>query len=250
MFKKLHSFLVKNWHSALTLFAWTLALLASTQIGFDKTIPQLVVGVLTASLLDLGFLYWKHKKPVFPRSGIITGTFIGMGLSIGVGLEWVAACSIFAISLKHILKYKKRHIFNPANAGLLFGILLLPVTTGWWGLTILPAMIFFGLVMAWVMKKFAMVITYAAVFSIILGASYAMRGIDVVNVFFTLNYFLMFFMLLDPLTSPVRQKGSILFGGIAAAVAAVLMVFAIPYDATVIGLAIANLFRPVLNKIK
>ncbi|MBI5143506.1 MAG: hypothetical protein HZA30_00360 [Candidatus Omnitrophica bacterium] len=105
-----------------------LFLIKAPQEG-KKFVFWVAYGVSTCTLLDLLIHNLFIKEKPFPKSAIITGFILSGVLDYNQPLFILAILSILAIASKYILKFKNKHIFNPANFGLFIAVILkLPLT--------------------------------------------------------------------------------------------------------------------------
>lgn len=81
-----------------------------------KTFWQLVMGVTGALGSDILFNYLRHRKWIFPQSGLVTscGTFVLISSPVTWPFFLLGFLSIYS---KHFVTYNGRHIFNPVNFG-------------------------------------------------------------------------------------------------------------------------------------
>ncbi|MEM5811991.1 MAG: RnfABCDGE type electron transport complex subunit D [Candidatus Aenigmatarchaeota archaeon] len=228
-----------------------LSLFGTHTFGFEKTIPQILIAILATSLLDLIIKFLLFKKFLIPKSGIITGLFIGTILEAGIPYFILLVAAIIAILSKHFIKYKRfsNNIFNPAMLSLLFTSYFFNVSLGWW-LVVEPISLFIlGSLVIFNFKRydlfFSFIATYFLLFSIFtLG-----------NINFIFNelknwviYFFAFFMLTEPKTSPTTTNGRILYGTLVAILILLIRFFSpLPQFALPLGLIIGNLLVPIIN---
>ena len=99
--------------------------------------PVNVMVVFCCALLTQLACYRFFKVPSCDfRSPVITS--LSLCLLFKGGFIWVyAVAAIVAIGSKFFLRYNNKHLFNPANAGIVLGLLLMPeqvwVSPGQWG---------------------------------------------------------------------------------------------------------------------
>ena len=85
----------------------------------------LLAAVISAAAVDTALAYLKTKKPEVTESSLISGLIIGFVLSSDSPLWIICLASIVAIGSKHLVRFKGRHIFNPAALGIFSVIILL-----------------------------------------------------------------------------------------------------------------------------
>src|SRR3989338_5839887 len=117
-----------------------------------KFIFWIAYGVSTCVILDLLIHNLFIKERPFPKSAIITGFILSGILDYNQPLFLLAILSVLAIASKYTLKFKDRHIFNPANFGLFLAVLFkLPLT---WKIEVnIPLIIIVGIFLAYSFRK-------------------------------------------------------------------------------------------------
>ena len=92
-----------------------------------------VIAVVGATLADSLIIYLKTRSLRISDSSIITGMIIGYVLSADAGwLKFVMAAGL-AILSKHLVRFRKKHIFNPAAFGIFLTLILFGAQTQWKG---------------------------------------------------------------------------------------------------------------------
>ena len=231
--------------------------------GISSLIPVLI-SVLTTTILDLIINYLKFKTIEFPYSAFISGLFIGGLLTQNLSWYIYVIAGIIAIASKHILKVHHRHIFNPANFGVLLVFLIFNSYNSWWISSPLILVLIFGIFILWRLRRFDLGISFLAAYYIlhaIIGWSIIPAGISMMGTMpmmmsnfyrsFTsqgIIFFFAMFMLIEPKTNPAARKPRIFYGILVA-----VMYIGIEIYNPVFGLpfvlAVANLFVPLLNRI-
>ena len=208
-----------------------------------KFIFWVVYGVSTCVILDLLIHNLFIKEKPFPKSAVITGFILSAVLDYNQPLFLLAIFSILAIASKYILKFKNRHIFNPANFGLFLAVLFkLPLA--WKIEANIPLIIIVGIFLAYSFRKIVHVLGFLIFFvplaSLVLKAS----------PFSLISWFFIFIMLIEPKTSGYGALRGFVFGSIAGISAILLFKFLPGFDPFVTSLFIANLFNPLLAKLR
>jgi len=241
----------------------TLASVFFYNFGITSLIPVLI-SVLTATILDSLINYFRFKTWEIPYSALISGIFIGGLLTQNLSWYIYVFAGIIAVASKHLLAVNHRHIFNPANFGILLVFLIFKAPSTWWISSPFYLVILFGLFILWRLKRFDLGISFLAAYyilhatidwSIAPSGMPMMRGMPMMmNNFYrsfinqsTIFFFAMF-MLIEPKTHPAAKKQRIFYG----ILVAVMLIgiekynpsFGIPFV-----LAVANLFVPLLNRI-
>lgn len=182
------------------------------------------------------------KKNIFPNSAIISA-FIVLGIMDYLQPWYILLVfSVLPVISKHIIRFRKKHIFNPANFALFiataFGIPL------YWNLEAnIPLIIIFGLYFAYTFKKLPHILGFLIFFSLPLA-------LFKINPLSLIGWFFIFIMLIEPKTSGYGNLRGLVFGSICGLGAFLMIKYAHGYDAFVCALFIANLFNPLLEKIK
>lgn len=132
---------------------WQIVFLASL-LGFGvlardfSLSAEQFAGAVTAAVLTQAF--WLHRLRL-AHKGYLSAIVTSFGLSILLRADaaWVhpvAAC--LAISSKFLVRVRGKHVFNPANLGVIAGLALLPgtwVSPGQWGNDLAAAVAFVAL---------------------------------------------------------------------------------------------------------
>lgn len=239
----------RSWNLLNVYNLMTIALLILTvyniqKFGLSVVFPIISI-VLATILVDLAINYAKERKFSFPKSALITALILAV--IIEGGILFLILIAVIAILSKHIIRIKGRHIFNPAVFAL-FVALFLPVSQSWWGAGNLLLVLFLGLVVVFKLKRLHLAAAFLAV-----------HAAAMVLVFFSANQltdhfmsgaliFFTFYMLVEPVTSPVKINGRIVFAALAGFFAAILYVAWLP--AMLVGaLFFADLMVPLMNRI-
>lgn len=225
--KKVQSFLkTPKGYVLLTLIL--LAVIAAVGAQDVRGLINTAVSVGAAVLLDAAFCFMQKRKRIVPDGAAITGLIIALVLGTDVPWHVCLLTSTAAIMSKHILKIRKKPIFNPAAFGLLASLILFSSAQSWWGgLPLIPAwcivfLLIGGFIVTRRVVKFPQVFAFLGLyFSLFLlfGLWNAGDAGDALRApFINSALFLAFFMVTDPPTSPASAKDQVWFGLIAAAV--------------------------------
>lgn len=210
-----------------------------TQEGFRFAI-WVISGVLLCSILDLLINHLSLKRAIFPNSAIISG-FIVSGI-LDYRQPWfiLVIFSTLAILSKHIIRFKHRHIFNPANFSLFMATLFkIPLT---WNIeSNVFLIIIFGLYFAYAYRKFPQILGFLSIFISLFIIS-GIKPFGIISLFF------LFIMLIEPKTSGYGMFKGFIFGSIAGITSFLTFRFMPRYDIFVSSLFLANLFNPALKK--
>lgn len=178
--------------------------------------PAQVLATFVAGLGVQAFWIKRLKlKQVGYLSAIIT--CFGVSLLLRADHIWAHPLAVsVAISAKFLIRYREKHLFNPANLAVIFSLLVLPgtwVSSGQWGQDLIIAswLIALGALVAGRAKSFD--ISWS--FILIYGAMVIGRNLYLGNEWaITLHHFrngalllFTFFMISDPKTIPNHQWG-------------------------------------------
>lgn len=117
------------------LFLSTFLVYGITMLQWDAEWARYAALIGTCLLCQSLFIRWKGIPWSSLKSAAITG--LGLCLLLKAGSAWVLCLgAIVAIASKFLLRWKGRHIFNPANFGIAAAVLLTGdawVSPGQWG---------------------------------------------------------------------------------------------------------------------
>lgn len=208
----------------------------------DRFVFWVLSGILFCAGIDffINKMYW--KKRIIPKSAVITGFIVSGILDYHQPFYVLAVIAVLAILSKHIIRYKEKHIFNPANFALFAASLFkLPLT---WSIeSNIYVIILVGLYLAYSIKKIPHIIGFLVFFT-------AFSLIDKINPFIFISWFFLFVMLIEPRTSGFGVKRGFVFGSISGITAFLIYRFIPVIDIFIGSLFVANLTNPVLQKIR
>jgi Na+-translocating ferredoxin:NAD+ oxidoreductase RnfD subunit len=233
-------------HLAAVIFS--LQILGQVAFDFNLSIAQILISLGTCAVLEVGIAAARQHVLMWPASALITGNGVSFILRVP-GTQhgdwwsmhgWWIYVGTSAVSLlsKHLIQIKGRHIFNPSNFGLVLCFLVLGPTRAnpldfWWGpmspwlllafaiivggaVAILSRLKLFGLAAGfWVAFAVAVAALVATGHTIVahwhlgpMGNAYLWR------VLLTSPEILifLFFMITDPRTTPIGQRGRLAYG--------------------------------------
>lgn len=228
-----------------------LVLLAAYLSASNKDIrflSILLVSSLAAAVIDSAINYIKQKKLIISESTVISGLIIGFVLSSGQPVWIFPLASALAISSKHFIRFNKRHLFNPAAFGILSVVILSGASTQWNGASLWYILVPFGFYFTHKIRKLEIVLSYIAVSLILFGTQAIIQKIPLWDAAKYQNWFFVFIMLIEPMTTPLAKKGKIAFGTLAAIFVFFLVTRGTPIEAELCSLLALNLLVPALNK--
>lgn len=225
-----------------------------------KALLPVVIAVVTTTTLDLFIEYLKSKKNrmehsiFFPQSALISGLFIG-GL-LTQNLQWYVyvLAGIIAILSKHLIKIQQKHIFNPANFGVLLVSMIFNAGHTWWISSPLILVLVFGMFIIWRLKRFDLTLSFLIIYYVANSIIELSQGAQFSDIYYTIInggviYFFSMFMLIEPRTHPLARKQRIVYG-VLVAVLFIILHFYIPRYDLPLALAVGNVFVPILNRLK
>lgn len=236
-----------------------LTLLGLTVLDFKLSIPQILVTVLLCAVVEIVLTYRQSQILLWPASAIQTGVSVAFIFRVGGtqahdlwstrGLGYFALVVALCLIPKHLLRRNGRHIFNPSNIGIAWGLLLIGPSYVfsehlWWAPLGVPILVSMAVILGgawWVLRQVKMLpmagaflgtfFVLIAIFSVS-GSSYFAVWHDgaVGGSFYWVTVALSpellifaFFMITDPQTAPKSPLGRIIYAVATAFVAAALI---------------------------
>jgi len=225
--------------------AFIIILLVSAKFYQPKDIGYVFSICVSSCILDFIILCLINRKFSFPLSALVTGLIISGILAPG-RFSYIAALA--AILSKHILKISERHIFNPAGFGLFIANVFLGLPLIWTVYANPWLAVLFGLFLTYRVRKLSLVLSFTlSLFLLSLAYSLITRQGAWANTGL-LNYFFIFFMLIEPKTSPVYLRSKIIYGIIVSVLVILYFAFLPKYDFLVLGLLLGNLIHALLRR--
>lgn len=249
MSTKLINFIGQHIKTQLILYLVCLAIFLSIK---DKDIAFLaatIIAVVSALAAESSLLYLKTRVFKITESSIITGLILGYVLSSDEMWWKLALASLLAILSKYVIRFQKRHIFNPAAFGIFLTLILFGASAQWKGTYIWYGLLPFGLYFACKMRKIEIIIGYAAMALSLFGVQAIFQKVPLWHIFGYLSYFYIFIMVIEPKTTPVKTIGKLIFGGAVAVLIFVLTEQGVKFDPELFSLLILNITVPILNKL-
>lgn len=196
--------------------------------GYFSVQSGQVFAVLSSALLTQWLFTRYHALRLNPLSTLNTALSILLLLH-ATHRGWLVLAAVLAVSSKFLLRSQNRHIFNPSNIGIVLVLLLSDATWvahGKWGHAIWLALLLagFGLVFLLGRRQMAASLAFIATYSLILlGRAFWLGDPLAIPLHQLQNGALLiftFFMLSDPMTTPAKVSGRLLYGGWVALLAA------------------------------
>lgn len=240
------------------------AILPMFGFGIVSLLPVLIT-IITTVTIDSLIEYFKTKTWTFPQSALISGLFIGGLLTQNLAWYIYVLAGAIAIGSKHLIRFKEKHIFNPANFGILLVSIFFGAVHSWWISSPMVLVLIFGIFMLWRLRRFDLALSFLISYYLINSVVELLRGNGVSDVYSTiLNggivYFFSMYMLIEPKTNPSQRKQRIAYGILVAVLFVIFSQYPFFYrnalsmfferHSILLALAIGNVFVPLLNKMR
>ncbi len=190
----------------------------------------------------------RKKEEIKYDSVIISGLFIGLILS--PSSPYVLILASFAAVISHFIKINNRHLLNPAMTGIFLAVLLTNSSDTWLGASQLLPVLILGLLVSQKFRRFHLTVPFLAIYlslSMLHNLSSSVNPIYQ-DAFGGLIYFLAFFMLVEPKTTPTKRNARIAYGMVSAMIIFVLGL-TVPKYAITAGLLLCNLLVQPIEKL-
>jgi len=243
----------------LSAIIWALTILGLTILNFQVSIPQIAVTVLLCALIESVVTLRREHVLVWPASALQTGISVAFIFRVAGtkhgdywsvnGLQYFVLVALLSLLPKYILRYNNRHIFNPSNIGLAWGLLLIGPSHAfsehlWWAPLGAPVLIAMAVIFGgayWLLRQVKMIplaVSFLATFFALIGlcavfgSNYYAKWHNgpVGGSFYWVTVALspevlifVFFMITDPQTAPKSHTGRLIYGAVTAFVAAGLI---------------------------
>ncbi len=218
-----------------------LVLINAQLLGFNDAILSSLTALIVSVAVDVIATYIKTKKLIFSYGPAISGLILALVFSPNLPLYYIAGTAFLAQALKHVVRFNKNNIFNPASLAMIIVFLFVP-GEAWWGNKI-PEALILGLIVSWRIKRLPASITFMigyVIFSILFGVAQG-KAIILQNYLdlSTAWVFFAFFMLIEPRTSPRALKAQIIYASLVALIAVLAFAYSF-YSPILLALLIGN----------
>ena len=156
---------------------------------------------------------------------------------------------MLAILSKYVIRFRQRHLFNPAAFGIFLSTILLGVSTQWKGTYLWYVLIPLGVYFAYKIRKVEIVFGYAIISLVLFGAQAFFQKVSLLNIFGYFSYFYIFVMVIEPKTTPLNSLGKYIYGAGTAAFIFILTETGAKFDVELLSLLAMNVTIPLLNKL-
>lgn len=210
-----------NRYNAWLLMGWAvtfLALIGAYEFGIVEGLIRLAVSWGVGAAVD--YLLHRAHTPDYrelPVSGGITGHITLLVLPFDVPLWILIAAIILGLLSKHLLRWKKRHIFNPAGFGIVMVALFMGTKLGWVGDAVVPLTILSLAPVVYRVRKHFQVLSFfvAYLLLLLLTNPLALSG-SLLGLF---PWFFALAMVSEPITSVPTTRQQLVFGALVALLA-------------------------------
>lgn len=240
------------------LYLLTFLLYGTTQLHWEISSAQIFV--LLASCIGTQYAWDNIKER--PKSGWKSALITALGLCLLLksgSLLTLALAGVVAISSKFIFRIKGKHLFNPANFGIIISIILLQdawISPGQWGssaLFLFILSVFGGIVLMKIGRLETSIVFLISLFLMEYGRTilYQGWGLDVLLHKFSSGTLLLFacFMITDPMTIPNSRISRVIWTLILATATFVLTNWIQVYTAPIWVLFFMTPITVLLDKI-
>lgn len=208
-----------------------------------------LIAVAAAAVLECLILYLKEKKLQITESAVISGLIVGFVISSDNPWWQIAFASIIAILSKYLIRFKGKHIFNPASFGIFLALLVLGASTQWKGTYLWHVLVPCGIYFAYKIKKLEVIIGYAVVSLALFTTQALLQRAPLPDILGYYSYFYIFVMVIEPKTTPAKRTAKYIFGVLTAVLIFIFSEIGVRFDAELAALLILNLSVPLLDRI-
>lgn len=238
----------------------TLSILLGLQILWADFGPEILIALLTlaSALITQTIFSWRLKIPFDARSPLITG--LSLVILLKSGAFWVLPLAgAIAIASKFLIRANQKHIFNPANIGIVVALLAFPdnvwISPGQWGSALWLGflLVCLSVLVLYKIPRRDMALLFLGSWGALLFARAFWLGDPLTIPLHQLQsgalLIFTFFMISDPKTIPDHFIGRIIFALAVAALAFILTFEFRIRESLFYALAGVCLIRPVLERV-
>lgn len=196
-------------------------------LDFPVALPQLALLFFSALVIQWLFSRVFRLPGYDPRSVLITCLSLALLLRTPSG-AWLFFAVVVAVAGKFLIRYRNKHLFNPANLAIVFTLFFADqawISPGQWGQTVyfVAFASFLGIWVLYRTRRSDVTLAFLLAYGSGLFLRAAWLGDPLAIPFHQLQngslLIFSFFMISDPKTLPDARAGRILFAGAVAAVA-------------------------------
>lgn len=225
-------------------------------------VPTFILSILLETALSQYFVSERNRRNIYERSISVLNTLASLFVIINVDNPmFYLFAALLAVASKYFFKVKNKHVFNPANFGIVLSLVFVTETY----VKIIytqfasPQSILFwfvlinGLIISIWAKRIILALSYfifTILFLYFLSPLFGFPDRMLIGPSLSLSGFLFtFFMITDPKTTPDRKLEQVIFGVVCAMIGALLRLNQMVHDAfvalflTTALYSLANLLR-------
>lgn len=251
--------------NVLDIYGWMIAALSVFAaagvytFGWQNTLPQIIISLAATVAMDAAAKYVRTRRVGVGKGAIITGLFIGQLLPLSAAFYLPIVAAAVAVASKNLIRVRGRQVFNPTLFSMLVLAAAFSASPSWWGSFALPASPFpmlnvvvvaaLGVVMTFRQRRHDLVWPFlGAYFLINLAGSYLFPSLAQFSVLVDATVlYALFFMLVEPKTSPMFRRSRLAYG-VLAAVVYVAFNFVAPQYNLIAMVLVSNLFVLPLDR--
>lgn len=230
-------------------------------LGFFQRWDSMLIAIMTASITEMMLTRLLRGKWIFPLSALITG--LGISLLLSSHLLWpYAMASALSIGIKHIVRIRGKHLFNPNNVAMCFMLWFLPQyavsTPKQWtnGYEIMAFILLLGAIAAYAAGRLDTVVAFICGFTLFAALRHLFFEEPLFYSFGPLLgasfQLFCFFMITDPQTTPSSRRARIVIALGIACVDALLRIQEVTnsafYSAFLVTLCVGLPYRFYMNR--
>ncbi|MCI5054575.1 MAG: RnfABCDGE type electron transport complex subunit D [Flavobacteriales bacterium] len=227
-------------------------------LSWETQVFHYLAIIITCIVVQLIFESLTRKNYASWKSALISS--LGLCILLKTSLLWVSVIAAFiTIASKFLIKRNKKHVFNPANIGIVLTIILTDaawISPGQWGSNVIFLFLMgvTGASIVWKVGRLDISLTYISVFLLlefIRSILYKGWPMDYLTQLMTNGTFLLFsfFMITDPRTTPNAQLARIIWAVVLAIVTFVLTSWQQVHTAPIWALFGISFFTPLFDKL-
>lgn len=217
-----------------------------------STVVILAVSWATHTLFATVFEAIPNIESVYITAFILALLITPVAPTDSAGVGFLVFASIWASASKYLFAIGKKHIFNPAAAGLALSALLIGQSATWWvggNMPLLPIVLIGGLLITRKIRRFDLVIAFMVTALLTIALTATGNGLTAMEKSLTHSpiFFLGLVMLTEPLTMPPNRVLRFIYGAIVGFLFAPNVHVGSFYFTPELALLVGNLFVYVVS---